>query len=79
MLRMLARAFTFGLLLGAIAVPFTTAQSSTGRTRVDRVVVHKSRHELQLWSQGTLLKAYWVALGPAPVGHKHRQGDGRTP
>ena len=79
MLRMLARAIISGLLFGTIAVPFTGAQSIPHEVRVDHVVVYKSRHEMQLWSQGTLLKAYWVALGPAPIGRKQRQGDGRTP
>jgi len=79
MLRMLARALTVGLLFGATATSGAFAQGVQAGVRVDRVVVHKLRHELQLWSQGTLVKAYWVALGPSPVGHKHRQGDGRTP
>ncbi|HVP65034.1 MAG TPA: L,D-transpeptidase family protein [candidate division Zixibacteria bacterium] len=76
---MFSRAIISGLLLGAIAVPFAAAQSVQTEPRVDRVVVYKTRHELQLWSQGTLLKAYRVALGPEPVGRKQRQGDGRTP
>lgn len=76
---MLARAIISGLLFGAFAVPFSAAQSMPSGTRVDRVVVYKARHELQLWSQGSLLKAYRVALGPTPTGHKRRQGDGRTP
>jgi murein L,D-transpeptidase YafK len=79
MQRMLARALTLGILFGGVLAPFAGAQSMPSQARVDHVVVYKSRHELQLWGKGTLLKAYWVALGPKPSGHKHRQGDGRTP
>ncbi|WP_246221805.1 L,D-transpeptidase family protein [Marichromatium bheemlicum] len=45
----------------------------------DRVVVHKSSRTLELWHGQTLLRSYRVALGGAPVGHKFRSGDERTP
>jgi murein L,D-transpeptidase YafK len=48
-------------------------------TRVDRVVVNKSRRELLLVSGGNVLRSYRIALGFDPVGHKVREGDGRTP
>lgn len=44
-----------------------------------RVVILKSRRELQVWSADTHVKTYRVALGNKPVGHKAQQGDGRTP
>jgi hypothetical protein len=44
-----------------------------------RVEVDKSARTLELWSGKTLVKRYRVALGPSPVGHKQKQGDGRTP
>lgn len=34
---------------------------------------------MELKRNGTLLKAYRVALGFAPERHKEREGDGRTP
>jgi murein L,D-transpeptidase YafK len=50
------------------------------------IVVHKADRRLQRFSEGTAVKlgdgldACWpVGLGPAPMGHKYRQGDGRTP
>jgi murein L,D-transpeptidase YafK len=46
---------------------------------VDRIVVEKSKRRIQLFQNGTLAREYRVALGPAPIGDKLRQGDGRTP
>jgi murein L,D-transpeptidase YafK len=47
--------------------------------RVDRVVVNKSRRELLLVSGENVLRSYRIALGFDPVGHKVKDGDGRTP
>ena len=46
---------------------------------VTRIQIFKERREMQLLNDRSLLKAYRVNLGFAPVGHKTRQGDGRTP
>ena len=43
------------------------------------VVIYKGQRRLELYSGDTLIKAYRVALGDNPVGHKQRQGDSRTP
>jgi lipoprotein-anchoring transpeptidase ErfK/SrfK len=45
----------------------------------DSLVVEKSRRTLTLYSQGSPVRIYFVALGPNPVGAKIAQGDGRTP
>jgi len=50
-----------------------------GVYRVDRVVVHKARRELLLLSGESVVRSYRIALGRDPVGHKQREGDGRTP
>ncbi len=50
-----------------------------GIVRADRILVHKSRREMVLLSGQALLRSYSIALGPHPVGHKEREGDGRTP
>ena len=47
--------------------------------RADKVVVRKSARVLELYSGERLLRAYPVALGRDPAGHKEREGDGRTP
>ena len=47
--------------------------------RADKILIYKSQHRLVLLQQGKPLKVYRIALGPTPVGHKQREGDGRTP
>ncbi|MCP5367199.1 MAG: L,D-transpeptidase family protein [Hyphomicrobiales bacterium] len=47
--------------------------------KADRVLVLKGARKLMLLSHGRTLRAYRVALGRTPEGHKQHQGDGRTP
>ncbi|MBL8672663.1 MAG: L,D-transpeptidase family protein [Alphaproteobacteria bacterium] len=42
-------------------------------------MVFKSERRLYLMQGFRPIKGYDVALGFAPIGHKERQGDGRTP
>jgi murein L,D-transpeptidase YafK len=46
---------------------------------VEGLLVRKARRQLILVGSRKVLKRYSVALGFEPVGHKQRQGDGRTP
>jgi murein L,D-transpeptidase YafK len=48
-------------------------------TKVDRIVVEKSKRTLKLMDGTKTLKTYKVALGGQPVGAKDRQGDHKTP
>jgi murein L,D-transpeptidase YafK len=50
-----------------------------GVFRIDRVVAHKSQRMMHLLSGESVVRSYRVALGRDPVGHKEREGDGRTP
>ncbi len=45
----------------------------------DSVVVRKSERKLYLMRQGEILRAYKIALGLRPEGHKQFEGDYRTP
>ena len=45
----------------------------------DRIVVLKSKRQLELHANGSVLKTYTVSLGRHPVGPKEREGDKRTP
>ncbi len=54
------------------------ADARTG-TRADLVVVNKGQRVLQLLSNGRVIRSFDISLGKNPVGHKRRQGDGRTP
>lgn len=46
---------------------------------VTRVVVMKADRRLYLMHEDTVLKAFEVELGSAPVGRKETRGDGKTP
>ncbi len=56
-----------------------SAPQAPTTSHVDRVVVKKSERKLQLMQGGQVVREYRVALGDAPVGHKFREGDERTP
>ena len=47
--------------------------------KVDKVLVLKSAHQLQLINDGKPLKTYRISLGKNPKGHKLIEGDRRTP
>ena len=44
-----------------------------------RIVVLKSKRQLKLYSEGSLVRIYKVGLGLNPVDDKKRQGDRATP
>lgn len=67
------------MLFGTMVAPLRPAAGPRSEVRADRIVVLKSARQLQLWSHGRMVKSYRVALGLHPVGHKEREGDGRTP
>ena len=47
--------------------------------RATTIVVEKQARRLTLFRDDDVLGVYEVSLGSAPVGHKQREGDGRTP
>lgn len=55
------------------------ARAADGLVAADRVVVIKSERQLMLMRGERVLHSFPIALGPSPVGHKLRLGDGRTP
>lgn len=46
---------------------------------IDKILVAKDRKELYLVKDSKILKTYKIALGDTPKGHKHFEGDGKTP
>ncbi|NJM80579.1 MAG: L,D-transpeptidase family protein [Flavobacterium sp.] len=48
-------------------------------SKIDAIIVHKSKRELLVYAQGKLLKTYTIALGGNPIGHKVFDGDKKTP
>lgn len=75
--------FAFIFVLGiSPALPYltTAAHALSPQMKVEKIVVFKEKRELHLLdSEGKQLKTYLVALGTNPIGHKQKQGDGRTP
>lgn len=47
--------------------------------QADSIVVEKSRRTMTMYSQGTPVRIYFIALGQNPVGKKVSRGDNRTP
>ena len=78
---------TIGRLLLAFFLTFGMSATSSAAqvdlrssvTRIDRVVVDKSRRTLQLLDGDEVVRSFRVALGRQPRGHKLYEGDGRTP
>ena len=56
----------------------STVETIGGKT-VEKVLVLKSAHQLQLINDGKPLKTYRISLGKNPKGHKLIEGDRRTP
>ena len=67
------------LALGANAAPPAGASSAHRTSKVDRVLVLKSRHEMLLYAGRNVVARYAIGLGSKPVGAKQREGDQRTP
>ena len=69
---------TLPVLLGTCASLLQAAETQLHVT-ADKIVINKSKRELELYSAGKLLKTYKVALGPSASGAKNCEGDGKTP
>lgn len=70
------------LVTGLSAAPASTEESAVtlpATIPLPSVVVVKSRRELQLLSQGEVVRTYRIGLGIDPVSPKVRQGDFATP
>lgn len=48
-------------------------------TKIDKLIVSKSKRTMEAYSNGQLIKTYKISLGQNPVGDKEYQGDKRTP
>jgi murein L,D-transpeptidase YafK len=63
---------------------FLMVDNSTENTRlvdstIDLVKVDKSDRKMYLMFQNQVFKAYQIALGDNPKGHKEQKGDQKTP
>lgn len=46
---------------------------------IDKIVIHKKKRVMNVYSQKKLIQVYKIALGFSPQGHKQQAGDGKTP
>lgn len=81
MIAMLALVVVAGALIATLihyekAIPSLLADQLS---KVDAVLVEKAKRRLSLIRDGKVYRSYRVSLGRAPVGHKQREGDLRTP
>ena len=67
-----------GLLLAGLLTTRSPA-GGNGCPRADEVVVNKTDRKLFLMREREVLKAFDIALGLEPRGHKRQEGDSRTP
>jgi murein L,D-transpeptidase YafK len=67
------------LLMAGMSVVVASRLAAQTETKVDRIVVEKSKRTLKLMDGAKILKTHKVALGGQPVGSKDRQGDHKTP
>ena len=51
----------------------------TAPPKADFVLVDKSQNRMYLYQRSEVLRAFNVALGQNPIGHKVQEGDHRTP
>jgi murein L,D-transpeptidase YafK len=74
-----ARLFTIVMAMAAwLATPNGRPGPEPARD-VNFVRVLKSERRLELLSEGEVVRRYAIALGGKPIGHKHFEGDRRTP
>ncbi|WP_226470201.1 L,D-transpeptidase family protein [Luteimonas panaciterrae] len=65
--------------IASVAIAATPPAMVPVSQRADRIHVDKSERRMQLLRGGKVLRTYRILLGDAPVGHKHQQGDEKTP
>ena len=70
--------FLICIFLVTACSPATKEKEISGLT-VDRLILEKSKRQLHMLSNGKIVKTYKVSLGRNPIGHKTREGDGKTP
>ena len=71
--------FLIFLFLVTTAYYFYPEDSLPENCVINRIVVDKSLRKLYAYQDDVLLKTYKIALGSDPVGHKLKEGDGKTP
>lgn len=54
-------------------------QTLAAEIKIDNILVEKAARKMYLRTGDDIIKEYHIALGSNPVGHKEKEGDGKTP
>lgn len=65
--------------MAAMCVAFSAIPRANDFPIADAVLVKKAERKLYLMKDGEPFREYEIALGFHPVGHKKKEGDGKTP
>lgn len=69
----------FFCLSGILHFSFKTSNNLSYQSKIDKIVVLKSKKNLLIYAQNQVVKTYKIALGRQPVGKKEIEGDKKTP
>ena len=58
---------------------FSTLHANNKLSKANMIIIWKSKRRMSLYHNKNLIKTYRIRLGFSPVGHKQREGDGKTP
>jgi len=67
------------LLIGIVGFVLFPQPEAKINTKVDYIVINKSKRELLIYSAGNFIKKYKISLGRNPVSKKEYEDDKRTP
>ena len=72
------------LSLGALSISLNLvaksyAHANDRHSKADMIVIWKSKRKMSLFQKRILIKTYTIRLGFNPIGHKQKEGDGKTP
>ena len=74
---------TLGIMLLTIALVigyyFITESKIPAGSKIDKILVEKSKREMHVFFNGKKLNTYSISLGFRPNGKKQFEGDGKTP
>ena len=76
---LIAAGFLMAVTRAAPVLALPSDRPPVAARSVDRLVVLKKARRMELFAGARRVRVYRIALGFAPVGHKQRQGDGKTP
>lgn len=62
-----------------LLLSLVTCQALAAEVKVDNILVEKAARKMYLRKGDEVIKEYHIALGSNPVGHKEKEGDGKTP